>query len=135
HVFATLAFFMIFLYETGKIPLESAGLQELGMIDESLNYEYSGRLLAMNKWSGYIKQYLLGSVLLNVFLFPWGLYSTYPYFLLDVPVMIGKWLLLIFIVMVIETTLAKVRLFKILDYLAVAFTFSILFLLLSEVMH
>ncbi len=135
HVFATLAFFMIFLYETGKIPLESAGLQELGMIDESLNYEYSGRLLAMNKWSGYIKQYLLGSVLLNVFLIPWGLYSTYPYFLLDIPVMFGKWLLLIFIVMVIETTLAKVRLFKILDYLAVAFTFSILFLLLSEVMH
>lgn len=135
HVFATLAFFMIFLYETGKIPLESSGLQELGMVDESLNYEYSGRLLAVNKWSSYMKQYLLGSVLLNVFLFPWGLYSTSPYFLLDVPVMIGKWLLLIFIVMIIETTLAKVRLFKILDYLAVAFTFSILFLLLSEVMH
>ena len=133
HVFATVAFFMIFLYETGKIPLESAGMQELGMIDEGLNYEYSGKLLAINKWSSYIKQYLLGAVLLNVFLFPWWLTASYPYFLLDIPVMIGKFVLLILIVMVIETTLAKVRLFKVLDYLAVAFTFSILFLLLSEV--
>ena len=103
------------------------------MIDEGLNYEYSGKLLAINKWSSYIKQYLLGAVLLNVFLFPWWLTASSPGFLLDIPIMIGKFVLLILIVMVIETTLAKVRLFKVLDYLAVAFTFSILFLLLSEV--
>jgi formate hydrogenlyase subunit 4 len=133
HIFATLAFLMLFLYETGKLPLESSGLQELGMIEEGLNYEYSGKLLAINKWGSYIKQYLLGSVLLNVFLLPWGLFSTYPLFFLDVPVMILKWLLLIFIVIAIETTLAKLRLFRILDYLATAFTFSILFLIFSEV--
>ena len=39
-----------------------------------------------------------------------------------------KWMLLILIVVIIETTLAKMRLFRILDYLATAFTFSILFL-------
>ena len=44
-----------------------------------------------------------------------GVLITY---LLDIPVMIGKFVLLILIVMVIETTLAKVRLFKVLDYLA-----------------
>ena len=47
--------------------------------------------------------------------------------------MILKWLLLIFIIVAIETTLAKLRLFRILDYLATAFTFSILFLIFSEV--
>lgn len=133
HIFSTLAFFMLFFYETGKIPLESSGVQELGMIDEGLNYEYSGKLLAINKWSSYIKQYLLGSVLLNVFLFPWGLFSTYPYFFIDVPVMMAKWLLLILIVLVVETTLAKLRLFRVMDYLATAFTFSILFLIFAEV--
>lgn len=133
HIFSTLAFFMLFLYETGRIPLESAGLQELGMIDEAVNYEYSGKLLAINKWNSYIKQYLLGSVLLNVFLVPWGLSSSSPWFLLDIPVMFAKWLLLIGIVLIVETTLAKLRLFRVLDYLATAFTFSILFLIFTEV--
>ncbi|MGC8608337.1 MAG: respiratory chain complex I subunit 1 family protein [Thermoplasmata archaeon] len=133
HIFSTLAFFMLFFYETGKIPLESSGVQELGMIDEGLNYEYSGKLLAINRWSSYMKQYLLGSVLLNVFLVPWGLFSTFPAMLLDIPVMFAKWMLLILIVLIVETTLAKIRLFRIMDYLATAFTFSILFLIFSEV--
>ena len=128
HIFATLAFFMLFFYETGKLPLESPGLAELGMIEEGMNYEYSGKLLAINKWSGHIKQYILGSILLNVFLFPWFLQSSFPNFLLDIPIMFLKWMLLILIVVIIETTMAKMRLFRILDYLATAFTFSILFL-------
>jgi formate hydrogenlyase subunit 4 len=133
HVFPTLAFAMLFLYETGKIPVESSGLMELGMIEEGLVYEYSGKLLAISKWSSYMKQCLLGSVLLNVFLVPWGLYSMGYAFLIDFPVMIAKWLFLIVVVVIIETTLAKLRLFRIMDYLAVAFTFSILFLIFSEV--
>jgi formate hydrogenlyase subunit 4 len=103
------------------------------MIDEGLNYEYSGKLLAVVKWSSYIKQYLLGSVLLNVFLIPWGLFSTSPIFLLDIPVMLAKWSILIFIVVIVETSLAKLRLFRVMDYLAIAFTFSILFLIFVEV--
>ena len=133
HVFATLAFFMLFFYETGKIPVESEGNQELGMVDSALNYEYSGKLLAINRWTSHIKQYLLGAVLLNVFLIPWGLSATWPTFLLDIPVMMAKWLLLILIVIVVETTFAKLRLYRIIDFLAVAFAFSILFLILSEV--
>ena len=133
HVFSTLAFAMLFLYETAKIPVESSGLMELGMIEEGLVYEYSGKLLALSKWSSYMKQCLLGSVLLNVFLVPWGLYSTGYAFLVDFPVMVAKWLFLIIVVVIVETTLAKLRLFRIMDYLAVAFTFSILFLIFSEV--
>lgn len=133
HVFSTLAFAMLFLYETGKIPVESSGLMELGMIEEGLVYEYSGKLLAISKWSSYMKQCLLGSVLLNVFLVPWGLYSAGYAFLIDFPVMVAKWIFLIMVVIIVETTLAKLRLFRIMDYLAVAFTFSILFLIFSEV--
>ncbi|MEM3852579.1 MAG: respiratory chain complex I subunit 1 family protein [Methanomassiliicoccales archaeon] len=134
HVFSLLAFFMLFLYETGKIPVESSGLMELGMIEEGATFEYSGRLLAILKWSSYLKQYLLGAVLLNVFLVPWGLFSSGFSFLLDIPVMFVKWIFLICILVVVETTLSKLRLFRIVDYLAVAFTFSILFLIFSEVL-
>ncbi|MCL5803374.1 MAG: respiratory chain complex I subunit 1 family protein [Candidatus Thermoplasmatota archaeon] len=133
HIFATIAFFMLFLYETGKLPLESSGLAELGMIEEGMSYEYSGKLLSISKWSGYMKQYILGAIFLNVFFIPWGLQSSFPGFLLDIPVMFLKWLLLIVIVVVIETTFAKMRLFRIQDYLATSFTFSILFLIFSVV--
>lgn len=75
HVLATVSFFMLWLFETGKLPVESSGMNELGMIDDALTYEYSGRLLAVLKWGSYLKAYLLGSVLLNVFLLPWGLFS------------------------------------------------------------
>ncbi len=133
HIFATLAFLMLFFYETGKLPLESSGLMELGMIEEGMNYEYSGKLLAINRWSSHIKQYILGSILLNVFLFPWFLQSSFPWYILDIPIMFLKWILLIFIVLVIETSLAKMRLFRIQDYLATAFAFSILFLIFGVV--
>ncbi|MGC8562932.1 MAG: respiratory chain complex I subunit 1 family protein [Thermoplasmata archaeon] len=134
HVFATVAFFMLFIFESGRIPVESSGLMELGMIDDGLNYEYSGKLLAILKWGSYMKQFLLGSVFLNVFLIPWGLFSSFPSSIIDLGIMFGKWLILIMVLLVIETSLAKLRLFKVQDYLAVAFTFSLLFLIFSVMM-
>ncbi len=125
HILSMIAFFMIFLFETGKLPLESSGMSEMGMIDEGRTFEYSGRDLFLIKESSWIKQYLLGSVLLNVFLFPWFLQNSLIGAFEDIPIMIGKWLLLILIVIFIEQSLAKVRLFKIADYLAVSFTLSI----------
>ncbi|MEM0139293.1 MAG: respiratory chain complex I subunit 1 family protein [Ferroplasma sp.] len=133
HIFAIFAFFMVFLYEFGKIPTQSEGNQEMGMIDSGIDYEYSGKALAINKWSSYMKTYLLGSVLLNVFLIPWGIFNAYPFFFLNIGIMFGKWILLILVVLIIDTTLAKLRLFRVIDYLAVAFVFSILFLVLTEV--
>jgi formate hydrogenlyase subunit 4 len=131
HIFAIVAFFMLFIFESGRIPVESSGLMELGMIDDGLNYEYSGKLLAILKWGSYMKQFLLGSVLLNVFLIPWGLSTGFPGELLDLVVMAGKWFFLIAILLIIETSMAKLRLFKVQDYLATAFTFSFLFLVFS----
>ncbi len=134
HVFAIVAFFMLFIFESGRIPVESSGLMELGMIDDGLNYEYSGKLLAILKWGSYMKQFLLGSVFINVFLIPWGLFTSFPSSIIDLGIMFGKWLILILVLLVIETSLAKLRLFKVQDYLAVAFTFSLLFLIFSVMM-
>lgn len=133
HVFATIAFLMLYIFESGRMPVESAGLMEFGMVEDALSYEYSGKLLAINKWGSWIKQYLLGSVLLNVFLIPWGLYTGVLGAFADIPIMIFKWLLLIVILIIIETSLAKMRLFKIQDYLSVAFFISLFFLILSVV--
>jgi len=73
HVLVTAAFFMLLLVETGRLPVESAGLMELGMLDDTKVIEYSGKLLALSKWGGYMKNFLLMSVFLNVFVIPWGM--------------------------------------------------------------
>ncbi|MCL4344497.1 MAG: respiratory chain complex I subunit 1 family protein [Nitrososphaerota archaeon] len=133
HLFAAFAFFLLWLFETGKLPVESSGLSEMGMIDEGINYEYSGKLLGLSKWGSYIKQYLLGSVFLNVFLLPfWFFYGSAGYILNPV-MMLLKWIILIGVTVIIETSLAKVRLFKIQDYLAIAFTISVLSLILTVI--
>ena len=133
HISAVIAFGMLFIFESGRLPVESAGLMELGMVDDALSYEYSGKLLAINKWGSYIKQYLLGAVLLNVFLIPWGLQAGIIGGLIDIPIMILKWLGLIAVLVIIEMSFAKMRLFKIQDYLSIAFALSLLFLILSLV--
>lgn len=135
HILATVAFFMLWLFETGKLPVESSGLAELGMIDDALIYEYSGKPLALLKWGGYMKQYLLGSVLLNVFLLPWGMQLGVLGAMEDIGIMFIKWLFLLFIALVIDTSLAKLRLFKVQDFLAVAFVLSIMSLLLSVIQN
>jgi len=131
HIFVSVAFFMLWLFETGKLPVESSGLSEFGMIDDGLLYEYSGKLLAILKWGSTIKQYLLGSVLLNVFIFPWFMQEGAIGAIAYVGIMFGKWLVLIFIAVIIDTTLAKLRLFKVQDFLTVAFLLSILSLILT----
>lgn len=133
HVFGTISFLMLFIFESGRLPVESSGLMEFGMVDDALSYEYSGKLLAINKWGSWIKQYLLGSVLINVFLIPWGLQTGIFGALADIPIMIFKWIILIVILVIIETSLAKMRLFKIQDYLSIAFSISLFFLILNLV--
>ena len=124
---------MLFIFESGRLPVESSGLMEFGMVDDALSYEYSGKLLAVNKWGSWIKQYLLGSVLINVFLIPWGLQTGIFGSLADIPIMILKWIILIVILVIIESSLAKMRLFKIQDYLSIAFSISLFFLILNLV--
>jgi formate hydrogenlyase subunit 4 len=132
HLLSSIAFFMIFIFETGKLPVESSGLSEMGMIDEGRIYEYGGRNLFFLKYSSWVKQFLLGSVLLNIFIFPW--FMQYGVFgsILDIPIMFLKWILLILIVVIIEQLLAKVRLFKIADFLAISFAMAILALILLK---
>ncbi|QKR00626.1 respiratory chain complex I subunit 1 family protein [Metallosphaera tengchongensis] len=133
HISATVAFFMLWLFETGRLPLESSGLAEMGIIDDSLIYEYSGSRLSLLKWGSYMKSYLLGSVFLNVFMLPWGLLTGPLGAVLDLGIMFAKWIFLIVLTVVIETSLAKFRLFKVQDFLTVALVLSIISLILTVI--
>lgn len=126
HILATIAFFMLLLFETGRLPVESSGMMELGIIDEAKSFEYSGRSLFLMKYSSLMKQYLLGSVFLNVFIMPWFMLNGLNGALLDIPIMLGKWIVLILAIVIIEESFAKLRLFKIQEFLTVSFAMAIL---------
>lgn len=128
HLLVTAAFFLLILAETGKLPVESAGVMELGMIEDARLFEHSGPLLGLFRWSGWMKQFLLYAVFLNVFLLPWGM-VTAPTLLgaaLNFGLLLGKLLLLVAVMVLVEATVAKVRLFKIRDFLALSFSLAIL---------
>ncbi len=128
HLLVTAAFFLLLLVETGKLPVESAGLMEFGMLEDARLFEHSGRLLGVLRWNGWMKQFLLYAVFVNVFLIPWGLVAepTLLGAVANLGVLLAKIALLVGVVVLVEATLAKVRLFKIRDFLALAFSLSIL---------
>jgi formate hydrogenlyase subunit 4 len=128
HILVMAVFFMLLLLETGRLPIESSGLMELGMLDDAKVIEYSGKLLALSRWGGYMKQFMLMTVFLNVFALPWWISAdvTLTGALYSLGTLLLKLLGLIFVIVVIEETLAKLRLFKILEFLAISFSLGLL---------
>ena len=77
HVLAAAALFMVILYETSRIPVEThTGTNEFGMIEEARPFEHSGPYFALLKWGSAAKQLILYTILINVFVAPWGLAAT-----------------------------------------------------------
>src|SRR5438552_16049186 len=73
HVLAFVALFIVLLAETGRVPVDNPATHlELTMIHEAMLLEYSGRYLALMEWGASIKQLVLMTILVNVFL-PVGL--------------------------------------------------------------
>src|SRR5215831_16512084 len=67
HVMLVIAFIMLILAEAGRIPVDNPnGHFELAMIDESKSLEYSGTGMALMKWGGQMKFFVLICILLNV---------------------------------------------------------------------
>jgi len=130
HVLAFAALFIVLLAETGRIPVDNPATHlELTMIHEAMLLEYSGRYLALMEWGASIKQLVLMTLLVNVF-FPFGLASAAPADLgLSMLAYLAKLLLVAGIVVIVETTNAKLRLFRVPDLLSAAFVLAGLALL------
>lgn len=128
HVLLMLAFFMLIIAEGGRIPVDNpSGHFELAMIDESKGLEYSGKAAALMKWGGAMKFFVLSCIFLNVLVTPWGLAQgeTVGEVLLAIPLVLVKMLLFILVLAVIECSFAKLRLFRITEFLGAAFITSV----------
>ena len=128
HLLGLVAFFMIVLVENGRIPIDTpGGSTEISMIEESRVLEYSGRAYALVKWGGWMKLFLMSSIFMNVFVLPWGLgsASSLPGALLAIPVLLGKLALCGLAIVIIDTSFAKLRFFRIAEFLGAAFMLAL----------
>jgi formate hydrogenlyase subunit 4 len=105
-----------------------SGTNEFGMIEEARPFEHSGPYLALLKWGSAMKQLILYVILLNVFVAPWGLASTAQAgsVVLAILALVGKAALLGVVVATIDNLFAKLRLFKITEFVAGAFLLAVL---------
>jgi formate hydrogenlyase subunit 4 len=89
--------------------------------------EYSGREYALVKWGSWMKLFLLSSIFMNVFVIPWGLGSaaSLPGALLAIPVLLGKLALCGLAIVIIDTSFAKLRFFRIAEFLGAAFMLAL----------
>ena len=124
HILLMAAFFMLILAEKGRIPVDNpSGHFELAMIEESKALEYSGRGAALMKWGGQMKLFVLLCIFLNVLVTPWGLAGEQEIgqVVLAIPLVLFKMFVFVLVLVVIESSLAKLRLFRISEFLGSAF--------------
>jgi len=129
HLLASAALFMVILHETGRIPVEThTGTNEFGMIEEALAFEHSGPYFALLRWGSELKQLILFTILADVFVVPWGLSSTQQLgaVLLAIVALLAKAVAIGCVVAVIDNSFAKLRLFKITEYVSAAFLIAVL---------
>ncbi len=125
---AAAAFFIATLAENSRVPVDNPATHlELTMIHEAMMLEYSGKRLALMEYSSMVKLLIFLTLLANVF-FPWGIALTAS----PVELFVGlvayliKIVCLVLVIVLIESSMAKSRLFRLPNLLTVAFTLSLL---------
>ena len=128
HVLAFAALFIAVLAEAGRLPIDNPSTHlELTMIHEAMVLEYSGPYLAAIEWAAAIKVTLLLTLAVNLFV-PWGLARSVD------PLALGfaagavalKLLVMATLLAVLETRVAKVRLFRVPELLALSFALALM---------
>ena len=129
HLLMIAAFFMLVLIETGRIPVENhGGTLEFGQIEEGRVAEHSGPGLAFLRWGSSVKQLLLFTILMNVLVVPWGMASSghLGAVLLAIGLLFCKAMVVGATVVVIESSFAKLRLYKIPEFTVASFMLAVL---------
>jgi formate hydrogenlyase subunit 4 len=128
HLLAFAALFVVALAETGRLPVDNPATHlELTMIHEAMILEYSGRYLALIEWAASLKFMIFLSLLANLFV-PWGVATDIAPVALAVAViaLLLKLGLLSLLIAIIETRVAKLRLFRVPELLGVSFVLALL---------
>jgi formate hydrogenlyase subunit 4 len=135
--FTAVAFTLVLLAENARIPVDNPATHlELTMIHEAMLLEYSARHLALMEWAAALKLFNYACIGFALFL-PWGLAtgSAGPQgLLLSIPVLLAKLAVAGLGIALIETLSAKLRVFRVPEFLAAAFLFAVLGMLVHQLL-
>ncbi len=127
------AFTMVSLAENARVPVDNPDTHlELTMIHESMILEYSGRHLALLEWAASLKLLAYSCIGLALFC-PWGIAEANAplALLLALPVLLAKLAVGGFLLALIETLSAKMRVFRVPEFLGSAFLLAVIGLLVN----
>jgi formate hydrogenlyase subunit 4 len=128
-----ISLFIILIVETSRIPVDNPETHlELTMIHEGMILEQSGRNLALMELYAAIKQVVLMALLINLIV-PWGIATVLT------PAAIGtafalfvvKGAILALVVGLFESSMAKMRFFRLPSLFVMAFFFSTLIIIIE----
>lgn len=129
--FTAVAFTMVLLAENARIPVDNPATHlELTMIHEAMLLEYSARHLALMEWAAALKLFNYACIGFALFI-PWGIATAQaPLVLTSALAFLAVKLLIAGAgLALIETVSAKLRVFRAPEFLATAFLFAVLGLL------
>jgi formate hydrogenlyase subunit 4 len=135
--FAGVAFTMVSLAENARIPVDNPATHlELTMIHEALVLEYSGRHLALVEWAASLKLFVYSCIGIALF-FPFGIAQGGDALglVLALPALALKLLVGGFLLALIETLSAKMRIFRAPEFLGTAFMLAVLALLIHALLE
>jgi formate hydrogenlyase subunit 4 len=136
-LFAALGLMMVAVAETGRVPVDNPATHlELTMVHEAMILEYSGRHLALIEWASKLKLMVYMTLIANLFL-PWGIATEFTAAsLAEGAVAIAAKLALLGVLLVVwETVMAKMRVFRVPQYLGFAFLLALLGMLTHVVLE
>ena len=126
--FAGVAFLMVLLAENARVPVDNPATHlELTMIHEAMILEYSARHLALLEWAHALK--LMTYTCIGIALFvPWGIAQAGDWAMM--PLSVGVLLVKLAIAGAglagLEMVSAKMRIFRVPEFLGTAFLFAVL---------
>ncbi len=129
--FAAVAFVMVSLAENARVPVDNPATHlELTMIHEAMILEYSGRHLALVEWAASLKLFAYSCIGLALFC-PWGIAEAHAplAMLLALPALLLKLAVGGFLLALLESLSAKMRIFRVPEFLGTAFLLSVMAML------
>jgi len=127
-VVAAIALFLVTIAETSRIPVDNQETHlELTMVHEAMVLEYSGRSLALIEMASYIKQMVLFFLIAQI-VFPIDVLGVINlaqmiFFLLWY---LARIIIISVLIALVEVSVAKMRLFRVADFLGFAFVLGII---------
>ncbi|MFA6903116.1 MAG: NADH-quinone oxidoreductase subunit H [Gallionellaceae bacterium] len=130
--FAAIAFVMVLLAENARIPVDNPSTHlELTMIHEAMILEYSARYLALIEWASALKLFAYTTIGIALFM-PWGIAEAGS--LEALPLALGMLLLKLAVagagLALLETVTAKMRIFRVPEFMGTAFLLAVLGMLI-----